>query len=139
MLARPVVRSSPGQVQTAHSPTQISRCSFWALGQADHDPANLTLSPTARVTPALFLTGFWRVPYSGGSSPSSALCYPNFAIAWKSIQEARRSYRPARIPPAQRYLSQAQRMHLAAPLFALDEIVISPRLMAPPASPLVGW
>ncbi len=33
-------------------------------------------------------------------------------------------------------LRMAQRMHLAAPLFALDEIVIPPRLLAPPPSPL---
>ncbi|MDW8228106.1 MAG: NACHT domain-containing protein, partial [Anaerolineales bacterium] len=32
----------------------------------------------------------------------------------------------------QNVLLQAQRMHLAAPLFALDEILVQPRLMAPP-------
>ena len=37
-----------------------------------------------------------------------------------------------------RVLKKAQGMHLAAPLFALDEILVSPRLLAPPHQPKPG-
>lgn len=55
--------------------------------------------------------------------------------SWKEQQEAAQIRRSSSLEEhhRQNILRQAQGMHLAAPLFALDEILIQPQFLAPPA------
>lgn len=59
---------------------------------------------------------------------------------WKKQQEAAQMRRSSSLEEhhLQNTLRQAQGMHLAAPLFSLDEILITPRLLAPPPYLLPG-
>ncbi len=59
---------------------------------------------------------------------------------WREQQEAAQMRRSSSLEEhhRQNIIRLAQGMHLAAPLFALDEILVPPRLLAPPAYTLPG-
>lgn len=68
------------------------------------------------------------------------LLFGQMAAQWREQQEAAQIRRSSSLEEHHRQntLRLAQGMHLAAPLFSLDEILIPPRLLAPPAYTLPG-